>query len=735
MASKAGKYIEQPTRDNEIIGRPIKRASVQVSFKKKQAVNGKCNTLPVDDCREKFTSLFKLNQTIVIVGETGSGKTTQIPQWCMKDCLSKTERLCVACTQPRRIAAMSVAARVADEMNVVLGQEVGYAVRFENCTSKATKLKYLTDGMLLREAMLDSLLSSYGVIILDEAHERTLQTEILFGVVKRALTIRNEAGSTLSPLKVIIMSATINVKLFKKYFGSPVLTIEGRQYPVNDMFVEVPQSDLIMSTLITVFQIHRTCEEGDILVFCAGQDEILSLVTLCKKILKQAPESLRNLNPLPLYASLPAAHQMRVFFPCKSGQTDEVGNGFKPSQKIVTRRVIFATNVAETSITIPNIKFVIDTGKVKCRTYCPKTGLESLKVKSISKAQASQRSGRAGRIAPGTCFRLYTNDDYTSMADHQTPEINRCNMDSVTLQIISIGIRNISLFPFLEKPDESRITAALSSLLALKAIKASKDKISNPKTETNSVTYTNSPNNLSSRINGDNILTRSYDLTSIGEKLCAFPLIPSMSRILLAADELNCLDEALTVVSLLYVENVFHIPPNKQNQADLMLEKFRTNEGDIVMLLKVFKAFKRISLLNRSGLKIWCTEHFIHAKNLRLARLIRKQLQELCKSMGMSSSSCGQNTSILRRALTYGLFNNVATLWNGKYRNKSSSDLHIHPNSCLFKAKPECVLYVEIIETNKCYMRNCTLIDMSWIREISSANIDNANGRRSLPRT
>lgn len=678
------------------------------------------SNLPIWRHRSAFNAFLEGNSnSLVVVGETGSGKTTQLPQWCLKYCNSR--KLAVACTQPRRIAAITVATRVAKEMKVSLGQEVGYSVRFEKCMSPQTKLRYLTDGMLLREAMLDESLKSYGVIIMDEAHERTLQTEILMGVVKRAFKLRNKSDTNLPQLKVIVMSATINVDLFKEFWAASVLTIEGRQYPVQDMFAEVPQSDLLTSTLITVFQIHRTSDPGDILVFCAGQDEINSLVTMCKKCLKQAPVNLQNLKPLPLYASLPASNQMVIFDHNNFIQSNGCNNNHDIEQEeSFTRRVIFSTNVAETSVTIPNIRYVIDTGKVKCRAYCPKNGLDSLKVTTISKAQAAQRSGRAGRLAPGTCYRLYTEEEYNEMKSHLTPEIKRCNLDSVLLQMISIGIKDISAFDFLENPDEIRLKAALNDLLNLKAIKVSATRAASISDKKEASPATSTPRNIDR--DKANLLNLKYELTGIGKKLCAFPLIPSMSRVILAANDLGCLDEALTIISLLSIENLFHIPSAKQTQADMMLEKFRSNEGDTIMYLKVFKAFKRTSILNKAGLRQWYTEHFIHAKNFRLARQIRLQLLQLTRSLGMESSSCGQDTSIVRRALTYGLFNKVATMWNGKYRNKSCDDIHIHPSSCLFKTKPDSILYTEIVETNKRYMRNCTLIDLTWIRETLSSN-------------
>lgn len=694
------------------------------------------SSLPIFKHREQFFKLLHDNQALVVVGETGSGKTTQIPQWCLTYCKRTNIRQSIGCTQPRKIAAMSIAGRVAKELHVELGRDVGYSVRFDNCSGQKTRLKYITDGMLLREAMLDGLLKNYAIIILDEAHERTLQTEVLFGVIKRALNSRNSKDNDLPPLKVIAMSATINVKLFRKYLNSPVLHIEGRQYPVQDMFAEVHQSDLLTSTLITVFQIHRTHDSGDILVFCSGQDEIQSLITLCKKVLKHAPEKLKQLEALPLYAALPAAHQMKVFdrsistnARAYSNFEGDYRNGISNSDnKAILRRVIFATNVAETSVTIPNIKYVIDTGKVKCRRYCPKTGLETLKIRSISKAQAGQRSGRAGRTSEGTCYRLYTDEEFSKMDDHLPAEIKRCNMDSVLLQLISIGIKNIDTFEFLERPEDARLKAALNSLLSLKAIKATSPTNHNA-TEKNNFDQKNRKLALSnggpshiSAASDDNTLKLDYDLTELGKKLSTFPLSPQMSRIILAANELGCLDDALTVISLLSIESLFYFPPNRQNQAEAILEKFHSNEGDPIMLLKVFKAFKRTSVIDRPGLKLWCAEHFIHAKNLRLSRSIRKQLSEICKSIGMQSSTCGQDTSVLRRALTYGFYNNVATMWNGKYRNKSSDEIYIHPSSCLAKVKPENIMYLELVETNKCYMRMCTLVDMSWVREISSAN-------------
>lgn len=671
------------------------------------ALHNERQNLPIWCFKDRFLKLLSENNVLVLVGETGSGKTTQIPQWCAEFTKSKQR---VACTQPRRLAAISVAERVACEMDTTIGDQVGYSVRFQACYSAKTTLKYLTDGMLIREAMIDEYLNQYGVIVLDEAHERTLQTEILFGILKKILQHRN-GDASLKPIKVVVMSATMNVKLFKKYFDCPILAIKGRQFPVQDMFAEYKQSDYTTSTLMAVFQIHRTSnEQGDILVFCTGQEEIESLISLFRRALKQAPDSFQGLTAMPLYASMPTAQQLKVFaqHPTLNG-TSSMQNG-KP--KSLSRRIIFATNVAETSITIPNIKYVVDTGKVKYRHYCPRTGLESLKVVNISKAQAKQRSGRAGRLFSGTCYRLFTEEEYESMEEYLPAEIKRCNLENIIFLMISIGIKNINDFQFLEIPEESRILAALKHLLSLKVIRATL-----PASRLHSDIMTNGNSAQSSNVQNQ-VICKEYELTNLGKKISMFPIEPKMGRILLAADELGCLDEAIIIVALLYIDSLFFIPSNMQEQADSILEKFKSNEGDLIMYLKVFRSFQKNLSLNKKDIKTWCKDHYINRKNLKIAIEVKKQLTKLCQSLSLKSSSCGQNTEKLRRALTSGLYNNVATMWNGKYRTQLKEDVQIHPSSCLFRARPECVLYAEIVETNKCFMRKLATIDKSWITSI-----------------
>ncbi|KAJ2864018.1 DEAH-box ATP-dependent RNA helicase prp43, partial [Coemansia erecta] len=377
--------------------------------------------LPVNKQRQKFLDLFHENQFVVLVGETGSGKTTQIPQYTVLDMLPQLEGKMIACTQPRRVAAMSVAQRVAEEFDVKLGQEVGYSIRFEDCTSSKTVLKYCTDGMLLREAMSDNMLSRYSAIILDEAHERTLNTDILMSLMKNIASQRKN-------IKVVVMSATLDSEKFQKYFNdAPLLTVPGRTFPVEIYYTPEPQRDYMEAAIKTALQIHATEPEGDILIFLTGEEEIEEA---CRLLRARGDDLLRRANcgPLlitPLYSTLPPNMQQRIFDKAPEPRT----KGGAPGRKIVV-----STNIAETSLTIDGIVYVIDPGFSKQKVYNPRVRVESLLVSPISRAAAQQRAGRAGRTRPGKCFRLYTEKSYNGDLIEQTyPEILRSNLGSIVL--------------------------------------------------------------------------------------------------------------------------------------------------------------------------------------------------------------------------------------------------------------------------------------------------------------
>uniref|UniRef100_A0A8C5EQ23 ATP-dependent RNA helicase DHX15 n=1 Tax=Gouania willdenowi TaxID=441366 RepID=A0A8C5EQ23_GOUWI len=458
--------------------------------------------LPVWEYKENFSDIITRHQSFVLVGETGSGKTTQIPQWCvdMVRGLPGPKRA-VACTQPRRVAAMSVAQRVADEMDVMLGQEVGYSIRFEDCSSAKTILKYMTDGMLLREAMNDPLLERYGVIILDEAHERTLATDILMGVLKEVVRQRPD-------LKVIVMSATLDAGKFQVYFDScPLLTIPGRTHPVEIFYTPEPERDYLEAAIRTVIQIHM-CEEdeGDCLLFLTGQEEIDEA---CKRIKREVDDlgpEVGDIKIIPLYSTLPPQQQQRIFEPPPPR---------KPNGAI-GRKVVVSTNIAETSLTIDGVVFVIDPGFAKQKVYNPRIRVESLLVTAISKASAQQRAGRAGRTRPGKCFRLYTEKAYkTEMQDNTYPEILRSNLGSVVLQLKKLGIDDLVHFDFMDPPAPETLMRALELL------------------------------NYLASLNDDG------DLTELGSMMAEFPLDPQLAKMVIASCEFNCSNEILSITAML----------------------------------------------------------------------------------------------------------------------------------------------------------------------------------------
>lgn len=413
----------------------------------------------------------------------------------------------IACTQPRRVAAITVAQRVAQEMKTDLGKLAGYCVRFEDVTSPETCIKYMTDGMLLREAISDPLLTKYSVVILDEVHERTIHTDVLLGVVKSAQEMRSNKSNKkpnshihLKPLKVILMSATMDVDEFSTYFNkAPVLYLEGRQFGVDVFHSVQEQTDYIFSAITTVFQIHKTAPiNQDILVFMTGQEEIESTVkTLIE--LNKTNSKLEPMLVLPLYAALPSNKQLKVF--------DKSPEGF--------RKVIISTNIAETSITIKGIKYVIDTGMIKGKLFTPQNNLEMLKVHKISKSQAWQRSGRAGRESSGICYRLFTEAEFESMPQNTVPEILRSNLLSVALQLIALGINDLLNFDFISKPSTESLNSALNELELLGAVK----KVSQQclVKQDDSVEPANKKK----------LTSVKYELTDIGKKCLNFRLIQS----------------------------------------------------------------------------------------------------------------------------------------------------------------------------------------------------------------
>ena len=615
--------------------------------------------LPIYPYREKLLAAIRDNKILIIVGETGSGKTTQIPQFLHE--IGYTRQGKIACTQPRRVAAMSVSARVAEEMGVKLGHEVGYSIRFEDCTTDKTILKYMTDGMLLREFMIQPDLSSYSVIMIDEAHERTLHTDILFGLVKDLSRARSD-------LKILISSATMDAEKFSEFFdGAPIFGIPGRRYPVDIYYTKAPEADYLEAVVITVLQIHVTQPFGDILVFLTGQEEIESAAELLTTRTRGLGTKIAELIILPIYSTLPSDMQAKIFEATPEG----------------ARKVVLATNIAETSLTIDNIIYVIDCGFCKQTSFNPRTGMESLVVTPISKASARQRAGRAGRVAPGKCFRLYTLWSYENELDeNQVPEIQRSNLANVVLILKSMGIDDIVNFDYMDPPPSETLIKALEQLYALGA------------------------------------LNDEGDMTRLGRRMAELPVDPMLGKTIMTATQFGCVNEVIVISSMLSVGNaIFYRPKDKAIHADNARMNFFKFGGDHLTLLNVFKQWEEVSYNSQ-----WCSENFIQVRSMKRARDIRDQLNELCQrvEIEVNTDPCPDETLVLK-AFTAGFFFNTARLHkSGFYRTvKNAHSVLIHPSSSIYKEHARWVIYHELVLTTKEYMRQVSAIDSKWLGEIA----------------
>lgn len=624
-------------------------------------------SLPIFPLRDRLIDAIREHQILVVVGETGSGKTTQLTQYLAEAGFANDG--IIGCTQPRRVAAMSVAKRVAEEVGCVLGDEVGYSIRFEDCTSPATKIKFMTDGTLQREILLDPSLEKYAVIILDEAHERTIATDVLFALLKRTLRKRPD-------LRVISTSATLDAEKFLTYFNNaPIFNIPGRTFPVEILYSREPESDYLDAALTTVMEIHLTEPAGDILVFLTGQEEIDTACEVLSERINAIGSGVPELIILPMYSALPPEMQRRIFDPAPPG----------------ARKVILATNIAETSITIDNIYYVVDPGFVKQDAYDAKLGMDSLIVTPISQAQASQRAGRAGRTGPGKCFRLYTETAYQSeMLPSPIPAIQRQNVSTTILMLKAMSINDILRFDFMDPPPINTTLAALEELYALGAL------------------------------DDEGILTR------LGRRIADFPLDSSLAKVLIVASDLGCSDEILSIIAMLNQPNIFHRPKDKKAQADQKKSQFHDPSGDHLTLLNIYNAWQQHAYSSA-----WCFENYILARAMQQARDVRAQLVGLMARYRLPVVSCGRDTDRVRRALCAGFFRNAARRETaqagagaaaaaGGYRTVvQGTQVCMHPSSALFVGKraAEWVVYHELVLTAREYMHWVTVVEPQWLVE------------------
>ncbi|KAI8629950.1 P-loop containing nucleoside triphosphate hydrolase protein [Xylariaceae sp. FL1651] len=639
-------------------------AQIEAAEKKALSIQETRKSLPIYKYRDEFIAAIEQYQILVLVGETGSGKTTQLPQYLHEAGFTKGG-LKVGCTQPRRVAAMSVAARVAEEMGVKVGHEVGYSIRFEDNTSDKTILKYMTDGMLLREFMTEPDLAGYSALMIDEAHERTVHTDILLALVKDLARERPD-------LKLLISSATMNAEKFAKYFDdAPIFNIPGRRYPVDIYYTPAPEANYLTAAITTIFQIHTSQGRGDILVFLTGQDEIEAAEQQLTDTARKLGNRVKELIICPIYANLPSDLQSKIFEPTPDG----------------ARKVVLATNIAETSLTIDGITYVIDPGYVKENVYNPATGMSNLVVVPCSRASANQRSGRAGRVGPGKCFRLYTRYAYMNEMDESTtPEIQRTNLNGVVLQLKSLGINQLLEFEFMDPPPTESLIGALNQLFALQA------------------------------------LNHKGELTKVGRQMAEFPTDPMLAKAVLAADKFKCVDEVLSIVSMLSEASaLFFRPKDKKIHADSARNRFTVKDGgDHITLLNIWNQW-----VDSDFSPVWARENFLQQRSLTRARDVRDQLAKLCERVEVAPSSCGSsNLEPIQKALTAGFFPNAARLQRGgdSYRTlKNNTTVYIHPSSVLMKSDPpdKTIIYYELVLTNKEYMRSCMPIRPQWLNEVA----------------
>ncbi|XP_017042943.1 ATP-dependent RNA helicase DHX33 [Drosophila ficusphila] len=628
---------------------------------KRTSIEQHQKSLPVYNCRQRILKELEVNDTVLIMSETGSGKTTQIPQFLLQAGYAKNAMIGI--TQPRRVAAITVARRVAQELSGNIGDTVGYTVRFEDATSNNTKIRFLTDGVLLRESIKDRLMLKYSVIILDEAHERTVNADLLFGLVKEAQKERRR--KRLANLKVVVTSATMDIDHFGKYFNCKGMYLEGRTFPVRVMHAKEEHEDYVHTVLVTLFHIHRTTPRNhDVLIFLTGQEEIESLAQQIRQLAKIDMTGTTDLRVFTLYAQLSQVKQLECFVPTPPN----------------VRKVILATNIAETSITIPGIRCVIDCGFVKEKSFNTADGLDVLKSVRISRAQAWQRSGRAGRDADGTCYRAYTKREMDSFADATQPEILRTNPTSMVLQLLALDI-DCNNFDFLDAPLEEGLRSAYKTLEALGAIKVG----------------------LVSHI------------TPLGWQMVQFPLDPKYSKLLMSAPSFGCMQEVLYLVSVLSSDHVFVSNSDKNETAALAHAKFQSKHGDHLTLLNVFNAF-----LKSEKPKMWCHDNFLNLRSLTYARNVCRQLAEICGRLHLQLNSSDDIESF-KKCILNGFFENIAVLQRDGFYLTVSGNIRakIHPSSVLHgKYKPSYILFTEIVQTEQTFLRQVTEISIELIQEV-----------------
>ncbi|MCG2633474.1 MAG: ATP-dependent RNA helicase HrpA [Gammaproteobacteria bacterium] len=612
--------------------------------------------LPVSARREDILSSLAAHQVVILAGDTGSGKSTQLPKLCLEAGLGVRGQ--IGMTQPRRIAARAIADFVAGDLGCELGTQVGYRVRFDERVSADSLVKVMTDGMLLAETQSDRFLSGYDALIIDEAHERSLNIDFLLGFLHRLLPRRPD-------LKLIITSATIDTARIAAHFkNAAVVEVEGRTYPVETVY-RLPDGDNKRNSEISsqvaeaVWAERRQLDLGDMLVFSSGEREIGEICGALEKL------ELPNTEVLPLYARLSGAAQSHIF---------------KPGSK---RRIVVTTNVAETSLTVPRIRAVIDPGLARISRYSPHSRIQRLPVEPISRASADQRRGRCGRIGPGRCIRLYEQADYLARPEFTEPEIQRSALSGVILRMLDLGLGDVDDFPFVDPPDSRQIRDGYRLLSELGA------------------------------------LDSDGRLTEIGRQLARFPLDPRLGRMLLAGAELGALDELLTIAAVLSIQDPRERPLDQSGAADQARARFQKSPSDFLALLQLWHAWHE-EAKGSSARRRWCQQHFLSARRMREWAELRRQLAEQCAGLKLKLNATAAEPETIHRALLVGLLSHIGMLTDqGDYLGARSSRFQIFPGSALKKRKPGWLMAWELVETGRVYARVVAPIDPAWVEPLA----------------
>ncbi|EPX70585.1 ATP-dependent RNA helicase [Schizosaccharomyces octosporus yFS286] len=619
--------------------------------------------LPIFKYRESLLYAIETFQVTLLHGHTGCGKTTQLPQYLYETGWTKEGKI-IGCTQPRRLVARSVASRVSEELKTEVGKTCGYKIQFEHNVSSETKIEYMTDGSLLKEILTDPLLERYSVIMIDEVHERTVNIDLLLGILKRILLKRPD-------LRVILASASANIQKLNNFFyeqdkiNTNIISVEGKLYPVDVMYLENPTENYVNTAVETVLNINSSYPSGDILVFLTDRREVDECVKRIEAFSVTTPEDLPMLVPLPLYSGLTMDEQLRVF--------DIYEQRF--------RKVIFCTNIAEASVTIDGIVYVIDSGLCKLRIFNPYSRISKLIRVPISKSNAIQRTGRAGRTNPGKCFRLFPKNVYDSLKDESDAEISHTDMLPVVLFLKSIGLRNINQFPFFVPPPTVHIIAALEDLYFLGAI----DDYSNLTDPT-------------------------------GFQMVELPLDARLSKALLSSATYDCTYAMLNIVSVVMAGDVFYRPARNHHEATACHATFITEEGDILTCLNVLESF----LVRKKDMK-WCKTNFLNYNTLNHASEIRRHILPYLQRFRISPERRLTDTgsSKIIECLLQGFFRNVAHLQDdGSYKTISGSPVWIDQKSTMNNKNIPWIMFTSMVEyEGRAFINGITKIESKWLEK------------------